>query len=322
MSGNGESDRARTVFLGSGTFAVPVLRRLASHPDVLLVGTVTAPARPVGRHRVLTPTPVGSLAVELDLEPVMTPRRLRAPDAIADVLSLAPDLAVLADYGQIVPQPLLELRHGALNLHPSALPRWRGAAPIPATILAGDAETAVTLMRMDSGLDTGPIVAQEPVSLHGDETAAGLEALLATVAAGLLERSIGPWFRGELAAEPQAVEGVTLTRPLHREDGRLDATRSTAELERRVRALQPWPGTFVDTSSGRIKVFRAETLPPLGDQQPGTLVRDDGDGLALATSDGRLGLVEVQAEGGRRLTGPELVRGLRGWPRVVDAGLS
>jgi methionyl-tRNA formyltransferase len=321
VDGTDAGDRVRTVFLGSGTFGVPILRRLTSHPDVAIVGVVTAPPRPVGRHQVLTPTPIGALAAALGIDTVLSPRRLRAPDAIESVRSLAPGLAVLADYGQIVPEPLLELPHGALNLHPSALPRWRGASPVPATILAGDRETAVTLMRMDSGLDTGPIVAQARVSLDGDETAPALEARLAGVAADLLDRSLGPWLRGALDATAQAAEGVTLTRPLRRADGRLDPARSTAELERQVRALQPWPGTFVEGPSGRIKVFAAEALPALPGQQPGALVPDGGNGLAMVASDGRLRLVEVQSEGGRRMTGTELVRGLRDWPRAIDGGL-
>ena len=163
--GPADGERVRTVFLGSGSFGVPALRRLAAHPMVEIVGVVTAPARPVGRRQALTPTPIGALAAELGLAPVLTPVRLRTPDAISAVIALAPGLAVLADYGQIVPPPLLDLPHGALNLHPSALPRWRGASPVPAAILAGDRATAVTLMRMDTGMDTGPVVALEPVPL-------------------------------------------------------------------------------------------------------------------------------------------------------------
>ncbi len=246
----GGATRVRTVFLGSGAFGIPALRRLARHPDVDLVGVVTAPARRVGRRQVLTPTPIGMLAVQLGLEPLLTPERLRAPEAIATILALEPALVVLADYGQIVPPALLDLPHGALNLHPSALPRWRGAAPVPATIAAGDASTGVTLMRMDAGLDTGPIVARVDVPLRGDERAPDLEARLAEVAAELLDDRLGAWIRGELEAVPQASDGITLTRPLRRDDGRLDPSRPAAELERLVRAYLPWPGTFLDLDDG------------------------------------------------------------------------
>ncbi|HEY5628596.1 MAG TPA: methionyl-tRNA formyltransferase, partial [Candidatus Limnocylindrales bacterium] len=198
MSAGPAGDRVRAVFLGSGAFGVPSLRRLAAHSRIDLVGVVTAPARPVGRHAVLTPTPIGALAAELGVEPVLTPERLRTPEAIEAILALRPSLAVLADYGQIVPPPLLELPMGALNLHPSALPRFRGASPVPATILAGDASTAVTLMRMDPGLDTGPLVAQAPLAVAVGEAAPELEARLAGLSADLLDRSLGLWLDGEL----------------------------------------------------------------------------------------------------------------------------
>ena len=171
---------------------------------------------------------------------------------MAETLALEPELAVLADYGQLVPAPILELPHGALNLHPSLLPRHRGATPIPATILAGDATTGVTLMRMDAGLDTGPIVAQERRRLDGDETAAELEADLAERAAGLLTRSLDPYLAGELIPHPQPDEGATLTRPLRRDDGRMDPTRPAVDLERQVRAYQPWPGSYLVTPAGRL----------------------------------------------------------------------
>lgn len=313
--------RVRTVFLGSGSFGGPTLRVLAAHPAVDLVGVVTAPQRPAGRDRRLTATPIDEEAASLRVPATLRPTRLRTPEAVADVLGLEPALLVLADYGQIVPGALLRVPHGALNLHPSLLPRYRGAAPIPAAILSGDPATGVTLMQMDEGLDTGPIVAQERVELAGTETAPDLERRLAGVAAELLDRSLGPWLAGELSAVPQPSDGATLTRPLRREDGRLDPLRPAAELERMVRAYAPWPGTYVEVPSRRIKVFAADVLPPAPGQEPGTLVADDGDGIALATPDGRLRLIEVQSEGGRRMRGGDFVRGLRGWRGLGSAAL-
>jgi methionyl-tRNA formyltransferase len=289
---------------------MPALRRLAAHPAVELVGIVTAPPRPVGRHQVLTPTPIGTLATELGLTPVLAPLRLRAPEAIAEILGLAPDLAVLADYGQIVPPALLDLPHGALNLHPSALPRWRGASPVPATILAGDRSTAVSLMRMDAGLDTGPVVARVDVPLRGDERAPELELELAEVAGELLDRSLSPWLRAELAAVPQATHGVELTRPLRREDGRLDPDRPAAELERRVRAYLPWPGTFVELGPDRLVVTSASVAASEPGDVPGSLVRA-GREPALATADGRLVLEGVTPPGKRAMSGEDWLRGRR-----------
>lgn len=298
--------RVRTVFLGSGGFGPRSLKVLAGHPEVDLVGVVTAPARPTGRGARLATTPVEDAARSLGIESVLTPERLRASDSIAAVEELGPDLIVLADYGQIVPAELLGLRHGALNLHPSLLPRHRGATPIAAAILAGDGETGVSLMRMDAGLDTGPLIAQRRVPLQGDEIAADLEAVLAGVAAELLEVSLGPWLAGKVVAKPQPEEGVTLTRPLRREDGRLHPTRPATDLERQVRAYQPWPGSFIDTEAGRIVVWRA-TVGPDGEGAPGTF-----GPAGLATADGELLIHEVQPAGGTRMAWGAFLRGRPG----------
>ncbi len=310
MSGGPAGDRARTVFLGSGPFGAPALRRLAVHPRVRLVGVVTAPARPAGRHAGLTPTPIAALADELGVGPVLAPERLRAPEAIAEVVALAPELAVLADYGQIVPPPLLGLPFGALNLHPSALPRWRGASPIPATIAAGDDDTAVTLMQMDAGLDTGPIAAQERLPLVGRETTPELELRLAELAAELLDRSIGPWLDGALPTVAQPADGASLTRPLRRADGWLDPARPAVLLERQVRAYRPWPGTYLELPGERIGVGAATVEPSRPGDVTGAIVRS-GEQPALATVDGRLVLERVTPPGKRPMSGAEWLRGRR-----------
>ena len=306
-------ERARAIFFGSGGFAVPVLLALAAAPEAELVAVVTAPGRPAGRTAVMTPTPVAAAAARLGA-PVLAPDRVRAEGAVEALAAVRPDVGVLSDYGRILPAEVLDLpARGVVNLHPSLLPRHRGATPIPATILAGDAETGVTLFRMDPGMDTGPIVAVERVPVAGDEDAPGLEARLADAAAGLLRRALGPWLRGELAAIPQPAEGVTVTRPLRREDGRLDPRLPAAVLERQVRALRPWPGTWLDTASGRLAVLRAG----VGEgswrvSSAGTLVAD-GTGLALVTGDGRLlRLLEVRPAGGRAMDGAAFRRGRPG----------
>ncbi|MGK2851385.1 MAG: methionyl-tRNA formyltransferase [Candidatus Limnocylindrales bacterium] len=296
--------RVRTVFLGSGGFGRETLHRLAGHDTVELVGVVTAPARPAGRKRQLTGTVIDDAARALGIATILRPERLRAEASIAGVLQLNPDLLVLADYGQIVPAALLDARRGALNLHPSLLPRHRGATPIPAAILAGDPETGVTLMRMDAGLDTGPIVAQERVALAGTETTPDLEARLATIAADLLDRSLAPWTRGELDATPQTTQGATLTRPLRREDGRLDPSRPAVELARQVRAYQPWPGTFVDTVVGRLTIWAATPDDAAGQK------RATFDTRGIGVGDGEhLRLIEIQPAGGRRMPWEAFVRG-------------
>jgi methionyl-tRNA formyltransferase len=302
--------RTRTVFLGTGAFAVPVVEALVNHARIDLAAVVTAPARPGSRGRVIDP-PVAQWANDRQL-PTLRPGRLRSPDSIAALRELRPELLVLADYGQIVPGELLDLpRHGALNLHPSLLPRHRGATPISAAILAGDAESGVTLMKMDEGLDTGPIVAQWRHALTGHETAPELETDLADQAATLLDATLEHWLQDEIEPEPQPHTGATVTRPLRREDGRLDPARAAAELERQVRAYQPWPGSFVETNGGhRIAIQAAHQAGPRDKStQPGTLVPTAEGGLALAAADGLLELVEVVPAGGRAMTGAELLRG-------------
>jgi methionyl-tRNA formyltransferase len=308
----------RAVFFGSGGFAVPILDALAKIPGVQVVAIVSAPDRPVGRKAVLTPTPVTARARELGL-PLLQPVRVRRPEAVEELRALTPDLAVLADYGQLIPRALLDLpQRGFLNLHPSALPRWRGAAPIPATILAGDVESAVTLMVVTEEMDAGPIVAMEPMEVRPDDTAATLEERASAAAAGLLSRALPEWLAGRLAARPQPAEGVTVTRPLRREDGRLDPTRSAAELERQVRAYQPWPGGYLELGEGRLIVCRAHVGPSEVGDHRGRLVAAGRDGLALATSAGRLLLDEIQLAGRKRGSAAEL---RRGHPGLVGASV-
>jgi methionyl-tRNA formyltransferase len=308
----GEVGPVRAVLIGSGAFAVPILDAVLSAPELEVVGVVSAPDRPVGRKAVVRPVPVATRARELGLR-LLQPARIRHPDAVAAIGALRPAIGVLADYGQIVPATILELpEHGILNVHPSLLPRHRGASPIPATILEGDPESGVTLIRMDAGLDTGPVVATSRWRLTGGESAPELEARAAAEGAALLSRAIGPWLRGEIAATPQGEDGVTLTRPLRRDDGRLDPARPAGLLERQVRAFQPWPGTFVETVTGRLIVRRAHP-DPLSSVDPalqGTF--GPGPDLRLATADGWLVLDEVQPSGGRAMPGTELLRGRPG----------
>jgi methionyl-tRNA formyltransferase len=308
---------ARVVFLGSGGFAVPTLYRLTHWAEVEVVGVVAAPDRPAGRRGKVREVPVAGAARKHDL-PLLQPARIRAAEAIEAIRALEPELGVLADYGQIVPQALLDIPpRGILNLHPSLLPRHRGASPIPATILAGDVETGVTLIDMDAGLDTGPIVAVERWPMVGDETASELEARAAGVGAGLVAKWIGPWLRGELEATAQASEGATLTRPLRRDDGRLDPARSATDLARQVRALQPWPGSFVETVAGRLIVWGASVDEMAEAGVPGSFA--PGPELRLATGKGWLGLDDVQPAGGRRMSGTDW---LRGRPGVAGSTIS
>ena len=303
----------RAVFFGSGGFAIPILEALLGVHGVSVEAVVSAPDRPVGRKALLTPTPVTARARELGL-PVLQPIRVRRPEAIDELRALAPDLIVLADYGQLIPKALLDLPpRGFLNLHPSALPRWRGAAPIPFTILAGDRESAVTLMVVTEEMDAGPVVAAAPLEVRDDDTAVTLEERAAVVAGELLSSALPEWLAGRLVARPQPVEGVTMTRPLRREDGRLRLLGDAGELVRQIRAYQPWPGAYIETPVGRLIVWRATASAFVPGDEP-ELIASHGGGLALCTVFDRLVLDEVQIAGKRRTSGSEL---RRGYPQLV-----
>lgn len=304
------STPVRTLFFGSGSVAVPALRRLLASSLVEVDSVVTAPPRPAGRKGVLTPTVVADVAAEAGLT-LRTPATLRDDAVLGELRETNAALIVLADYGRIIPPALLAIpRHGALNIHPSLLPRHRGATPVPAAILEGDAVTGVTLMRMDEGLDTGPILAQREVVLEGTETAPPLEERLAELGADLLMERLPDWLAGSRVARPQPAAGATLTRPLRRGDGRLDPTQPATRLERQVRAYQPWPGSFLDWAGDRLKVWSATVLPPREAATVGSTTIEDG-ALLFGTVDGVLRLDDVQAAGKRRMTGPEYLRGKR-----------
>jgi methionyl-tRNA formyltransferase len=308
----------RTVFFGSGSFAVPILDALAQSPLTEILAVVSAPDRPVGRKAVITPTPIAARARELGL-PVLTPARVRRPESVAEIEALEPELVVLADYGQLIPRVLLDLPpRGFLNLHPSLLPRHRRAAPIPATILAGDRESAVTLMVVSEEMDAGPVVATAPLTVTDSDTAVTLEERAARVAADLLVESLPAWLAGGLVPVDQPLAGVTLTRPLRREDGRIDVSRAAVEIERQIRAYQPWPGSYLELPEGRLIVWSAAVVDPRDDRladdrsasatpAPGTF-RIDRE-LFMATGSGELRLDEVQPAGKRRMTAAEYLRG-------------
>jgi methionyl-tRNA formyltransferase len=308
--------RPRAVFFGSGSFGVPILDAVADAPEIELAGVVTVPDRAVGRHRDITPVPVAARARERGVQ-LLQPATLRTADVVAEIAALGARIGVLADYGRIVPNEILTaIPTGILNVHPSLLPRHRGATPIAAAILAGDAETGVTIIRMDAGVDTGPIVATDRWPLDGTETAPQVEAEAAARGAALLRATLGAWLEGRIVPVPQAESGATTTRPFRRADGRLDPDAPLVELERRIRALQPWPGTWVETVAGRLTIWRAEAVPgwESGDAaQPGVFGR-----FGLHARDGYLALREVQPAGGTRMTFEELVRGR---PAIVGSSV-
>ena len=317
------SDNAiRLVFMGTPDFAVPVLRALTTAEGPRVTAVFTPPDRPKGRGRSVEMPPIKSCAVGLGL-PVFQPASLRGEAAQEELAKLEPDVIVVAAYGKLLPPPVLNTpRYGCLNLHPSLLPRYRGPSPVASAILDGEAVTGVTLMLLDEGMDTGPIIAQREYALSGRETAAGLTLSLFQTGAQLLLDTLGPWVAGGIAAKPQDEALATTTRKLERGDGAVDWRAPASELERRCRAFSPWPGLF---SRWDGKVLKLLDVAPL----PSTVAPHTGPGLVtplsvprtpvgVGTGDGILALKSVQLEGRRPLTAAEF---LQGYPQFLGARL-
>ncbi|RPJ18677.1 MAG: methionyl-tRNA formyltransferase [Chloroflexi bacterium] len=298
----------RVVFMGSPDFALPSLKALAQQYEV--VGVVTQPDRGSGRGRELKAPPVKLLAQELDI-PVVQPEKLRQPEAMEQLRAWEPELIVVAAFGQILRKDVLDLpRNGCINVHASLLPRWRGAAPINAALLHGDAETGVTIMKMDVGLDTGPILTQRSIRLTQDDTAGSVSETLSHLGADLLIETLPGYLSGDIQAVPQPEEGMTYAAMLKKEAGQLDFTRPADELERRVRAFHPWPGTFMDFDGILLKVHR--THVEAGEAQAGQrlIYRDQP---AVGAGGGLLILDEVQPAGKKSMSGKSFLAGARKW---------
>lgn len=301
----------RIVFMGTPSFAVPSLEKLTEHYEITAV--VTQPDRPAGRKRRLTPPPVKKAALARGL-PVWQPPTLRAPEALARLRALAPDLIVVVAFGQILPADVLAVPpHGCLNVHGSLLPKYRGAAPLPAAILAGETETGVTLMRMDEGLDTGPIIAQAACPIAPDDTTATLGERLARLGTDLLLETLPAWLAGEITPQSQDDSQASYCRIIAKSDGRLDWQLPAEALARRVRAYFFWPTAFTAWQGKPLKVLRAAPLPDWrGERQLGEVIVID-DGAGVVTGKGVLRLLKVQLAGKRAMPIEEFLRGRRGF---------
>jgi methionyl-tRNA formyltransferase len=299
----------RVIFMGSPDFALPTLSKLAELYQV--VGVVTQPDRPAGRGRVLTPPPVKTLALDLGLE-VIQPEKLRQPGIYEKLVSWQPEMIVVAAFGQILRQNVLDLPvYGCINVHASLLPRWRGAAPIQAAILNGDLKSGVTIMKMDAGVDTGDMLSQVETPLAADETAESLSQRLASLGADLLANTLPGYLNGSVLPVKQDDTLMTKASMLNKEDGLLDFTQPAEQLERRVRAFYSWPGTFFQWDGAVIKVQRAHVKAE-NKGQPGEH-QIFGQLPAVVTSEGWLVLDEVQPAGKKSMPGEVFLRGARNW---------
>lgn len=304
----------RLVFLGTGDIGVPTLRWLLAAPDVQVVAVVTQPDRPVGRSQSLRAPEIKTIAAAAGL-PVLQPDRLRSPEAVAELAAFAPDLLVVMAYGQILPRSVLDLpRLACLNLHASLLPRHRGASPIQAAIASGDPETGITVMHMAEGLDIGDILLTRALPIDPLETGGSLHDRLAELAPVALAAALDQLRAGTATRTVQDETLATYARRLGREDGRIDWTQKAVQIERLVRAMNPWPSASADLplAGNRrmlVKIFAAQVEAASPGGAPGTVLAADSAGVLVTSGDGAVRLTEIQAGGGRRMAVGDWIRG-------------
>jgi methionyl-tRNA formyltransferase len=301
----------RIIFMGTPELAAVSLRALIASPGFQLVAVVTQPDQPKGRGLKLQPSPVKEVALKENLT-ILQPQRAREENFIQELSELKPELIAVAAYGQILPKAILDLpRFGCLNVHTSLLPKYRGAAPIQHAILNGDAETGVTIMKMEVGLDTGDILIQERTSIHASDNAQTLHDRLARIGADLLARTIPEYAAGKIQPLPQPSEGVTHAPKIKKHDGEINWAQPARTIWNRVRAMVPWPGAFTHLPDQPhphlLKIWETEAVELSGN--PGTVLQADKNGIVIGCSAGALRILVLQREGGRRMSAAEFLAG-------------
>jgi len=294
----------RVLFFGTPTLAQSILKSLVADSSFEVVGVVCQPDEPVGRKAILTAPPTKQFAKEHSI-PVFQPTKLKDEAFLASVDSLHADVAVVLAYGRILPQILLDrIPHGFVNVHPSLLPKYRGPSPMQATLLAGDSVTGVSIMKLDAGMDTGPLLAQSGIDLANDETMETLTRKVIDVAAPLLMTTLKGYGAGLIAPTPQSTDGVSICKLLTREDGKIDWNDSANVIDRKVRALNPWPGTSASwTIGGKEVAVKILSAKPISNQILGNaLVHPCGNGTFLH-------ILTLQPAGGKPMTGGDFMRG-------------
>jgi methionyl-tRNA formyltransferase len=292
------------VFMGTPDFAVPALRLLIQHNNVL--GVVSQPDRPAGRSRQVQMSPVKQLVLDAGI-PVFQPEKIRRPEAVEELKQWSPDVYVVAAFGQILPQTILDIPpHGSVNIHASLLPRWRGAAPIQAAIRAGDEETGITIMKMDAGLDTGPILRQRAISIAPDETGQSLHDKLAALGGELLIETLPGYLSGEIQPQPQDDALATFAPRIQKEEGHVVWTQPAAAIERTVRAFMPWPGTYSFWNGKQVKIHSGDISD--GSAEAGRVIEAWGR-VAVGTGDGLFFPTRVQLEGRSAVSIEDFARG-------------
>jgi methionyl-tRNA formyltransferase len=301
--------KLRVVFAGTPEFSVPCLEACRAS-GAQVVAVYTQPDRPAGRGRKLTPSPVKQAALAADI-PVEQPESLKSDEARATLAAYAPDLMVVVAYGLILPRKVLAIpRLGCWNVHASLLPRWRGAAPIQRAILAGDSESGVDLMQMEAGLDTGPVLLERRTPISGEDTGGSLHDRLSMLGADVLAEGLARVMAGEsLAAQAQPDEGVTYAHKLDKAEARLDFTRPAIELERQVRAFDPWPVAEGEVAGEMLRIWAARAIE--GSGAPGSVLGISREGIDIACGEGVLRVTALQRAGGKRITAADYFNAMK-----------
>ena len=298
----------RLVFAGTPDFAATALKALLGTHHAI-VGVYSQPDRPAGRGRKLMPSPVKQVALDADI-PVFQPESLRTEAAQQELAALKPDAMIVAAYGLILPKAVLDIpRHGCLNIHASLLPRWRGAAPIHRALAAGDRETGITIMQMDKGLDTGAMLLKSRTPIHDTDTGGSLHDRLADLGGDAIVEALRLLEQGELSGEDQNNDLACYAHKLVKDEGHINWQSDAADIERLVRAFNPWPGTYTDLEQQRIRVHGATAIPDTANQPAGTVLTRDRDGIDVACGTGTLRITRVQLPGSRAQSVNDLING-------------
>ncbi|GBO86776.1 methionyl-tRNA formyltransferase [Marinobacter salsuginis] len=298
----------RLVFAGTPDFAATALKALIAAGHTI-VGVYSQPDRPAGRGRKLQPSPVKQVALDHEI-PVFQPETLKTAEAQKQLADLKPDVMIIAAYGLILPKAVLDIpTHGCLNIHASLLPRWRGAAPIQRAIAAGDAETGITIMQMDEGLDTGAMLLKSLTAIDTSDTGGSLHDRLAELGGKAIIEALELLKKGELTGEPQNDDLACYASKLSKTEGHIDWATDATAIERLVRAFNPWPGTYTDLGDQRIRIHEARALVTDSDAFPGTVVHRDRDGIDIACGNGTLRITRLQLPGSRAQSVNDLING-------------
>ncbi len=312
--------KVRTIFFGTPQFAVPILDMLIKHPNLEVVLIVAQPDKPVGRKKVLTPPPTKELGMRNKIE-VFQPTTLRTEESLNVIQQHKPELIVVAAYGKIVPENILNLpKYKCLNVHPSQLPKYRGASPIQFALLNGEEKTATTIMLMEPTLDTGPILSQEEVTIDYEETYPQLAGKLANVSAQLLSKTLPQWLEGTITSEKQDDSQATFTKILEKEDGKIDWQKTATQIHNQIRAFTPWPGTHTTLDGKFLKILQAKPFQTTEIRgTAGIIYYKDGKQLLISCGESTvLEVFELQPEGKKAMSAADFIRG---YPNLAYAVL-